>query len=193
MEEQSYHIRYLHGTEAEGLLYEIWGQIAAGGQLGSLFYDGRVKCFMDFRQEILRPGVLPFLCHTENGLFTAFSWLNDITSRMARTHFIVFRRAFGPLARETGRHLYRYILGLKDSEGYLLDCLYGITPCDNRLALRAALSCGWQKAGELPLACYIEAQGKSQTGVITFATRETLGIEACEEAGSTWKSTLHCS
>lgn len=167
---------------AENLLDAVWNCLERDRLLESLFYDGSVKSRTDFYNEILRDGCLPFVV-AGDGEMAAFSWLNCITGKAARTHFAVFRKFWGKRMRcEIGRHLYRYILTRKDKLGYLLDCLYGITPERNPLAWKAALSCGWKKSGEIANACYVAKEGKSVNGIVTCATREILAIADAESA-----------
>lgn len=172
-------------AESRGQLYEIWEKIAEERVLDSLFYDGSVRIWPDFACEILREGTLPFAV-LRDGEIAGFSWLNCITSRMARTHFVIFRKFHGRKNHAAiGRHFYGYLLGLRDEHGFLFDCLYGITPEHNRLAIRAAQRCGWQIAGKIPMACFIAGENRSVAGVVVCATREILGNSG--ETGAIWE------
>lgn len=171
--------------ETRGRLYEVWERLEADRLLESLFYDGSVNSWPDFANEILRPGSLPFVVFRD-GEIAAFSWLNNITSRMARTHFAILKNFHGRSCHmELGRHLYSHILTRKDGDGYLFDCLCGITPVTHKLAIKAAARCGWKICGEISEACYIAASKRSVAGVISCATREILGIE--KEVGAIWE------
>lgn len=167
---------YLDYKKAESalLIHEVWGKLVVENLWRKLFYDGRITDFNAFRKEMLKPGCLPFIIYG-NGRLAAFSWLNGLEGKAARTHFAVFREFWGRQKRNAlGRFLYRYILTLRDDQGYLFDCLYGITPATYRLAIRAALGSGWQKCGVIPNICFLAATNQYVDGVLTCATREIL-------------------
>lgn len=168
--------------ETRGLLYEVWERLEADKLLESLFYDGTTGSWPEFADEILRPGCLPFVIFRDEEL-AAFTWLNCISSRMARTHFAVFRKFHGrKIHGQISRHTYSWLLTRKDAKGYLFDCIYGITPEPYRLVIRAAQRCGWKLCGEIPNACYMAGNRHSVGGVLLCATREILGLEGQVEA-----------
>lgn len=175
---EKYLVQYIHYADgrAQAMLERVWRRIAADRLAEDLFYDGSVRTWPEFRAQLLRPGCLPFMAYA-NGELAMFTWLNSLEGKMARSHFAVFRQFWGRKKRiPLGQHLYRHILALKDERGHLLDCLYGITPAANRLALNAVLACGWEKRGVIPHACQIQKSGQIVDGVLTCATREILGI-----------------
>lgn len=171
---------------AAGLLEEVWRRIEEERLVESLFYDGSVLCLEGFIREIARDGCLPFAVMGD-GELAAFSWLNCITGKAARTHFVIFKKFRGRKLRLIiGPHLYKYILTRRDGMGYLFDCLYGITPKCNPLAWKAALSCGWKESGEIANACYMANERRSVNGIITCATREILNIGEGESWEAVW-------
>lgn len=173
--------------DAADFMEMSWRRLAGERLAASLFYDGSVACAAEFRKELLRPGCLPFAVF-QNGDLAALSWLNGINGRMARTHFVIFRDFWGRQNHiGIGKHLYRYILGCRDGGGHLFDCLCGVTPHTNRLAIRAALACGWRKIGALPRACFLTDRGESVDGVLTCATREILGMNEDETVEAAWE------
>lgn len=184
-----FNILYLDkdSLEAGVILEAVWCRIYEDGLSKSLFYDGSVMTLGEFTREIMRHGSLPFAVFC-NGEIAAFSWLNCITGKMARTHFVVFKKFWGRRLHENmGRHLYEYILTRKDGFGYLFDCLYGLTPVSNKLAWKAAMRCGWKKIGEIPRACFMASDKKSETGILTCATREIMGIGEDQEMEWIWE------
>lgn len=188
MQERRFSIFYLTNSNpaAVSLMESVWHKALHEKLQDRIFHDGTVKTVDEFVAEILRPGSLPFvvLC---NGEIAACSWLNCITNRTARTHFVIFRDYWGKdLHKNIGQNTYAYILTRKDKMGYLFDCLYGVTPKSNPLAWKAALDCGWQRVGELPNGCYMAGKGRSEPGIITCATREILGIEEGSNRSALW-------
>lgn len=188
MDKQRFSILYLAKTNpaAEGLLEAVWHKALYEKLQDRIFHDGAVRTNDEFLAEVLRDGCLPFVVVC-NGEIAACAWLNCLTNRMARTHFVIFRDYWGrELHKNIGRNAFAYILTRKDDKGYLFDCLYGITPKSNALAWRAALDCGWQKVGELPKSCFMARKSASETGIITCATRDILGIGEGEKRGALW-------
>lgn len=179
-----YYLNY-HSKTSHELLYEIWEQLCEDGLVETLFYDGSIECQSQFYREILRLGCLPFAVFS-NGQIAAFTWLNCISGKSAKTHFVIFKQFWGKRLRTAiGRHVWNYILSRKDRDGYLLDSIYGITPVSYALAIKAAVSCGWKKCGEIPNACWLAHKCKSEAGIITCATREFLNTP--EEVRPTWE------
>lgn len=163
--------------ECECQLAEVWAALEDERLWKRLFYDGRVADFESFKKEIARPGCLPFVVYGM-GRLAMFAWLNHLYEGTARSHFVVFREFWGREKRiSLGRFLYDYILSLRDSDGYVLDCLYGITPATYTLAIKAVLASGWQMCGRLDNACYLAQNREYVPGVITCATRQILGLE----------------
>lgn len=189
MRKHSFAILYLHNGQPEtnSILKAVWQKIVNEKLQARLFYDGSVSTEEEFCRELFRYGCLPFVVML-GGEFAAFSWLNCITGKMARTHFVIFRDYWGKHFHQgIGKNFYSYILTRKDGHGFLFDSLYGITPKSNSLAWKAAIDCGWHKVGELPNACFIARRNKSEPGIITCATREVLGIKDNEEREARWE------
>lgn len=175
---EKYLVQYIHyaDSQAEAALDEVWRRIDADNLVDDLFYDGSISNCREFKAKLLGPGCLPFLAYAD-GEPAMFTWLNALESKMARSHFVVFRKFWGREKRvPIGRELYAYILNCKDRRGYILDCLYGITPVTYRLALNAVVASGWEKRGVIPHACYLKKSGQVVDGAITCATREILGF-----------------
>lgn len=179
MPPEPYLVRYIDYLKPDScdLLDEIWEKLVADRLWRALFYDGSVTDFSSFRKEIGRPGCLPFAVYGM-GRLAMFSWLNNLQNRTARSHFVVFREFWGRAKRlRLGRFLYDYILTRRDDDGYILDCLYGITPATYQLAIRAVLASGWVRCGVIPNVCYMADVNEHVDGVITCATREILGCQ----------------
>lgn len=171
---------------AHGMLGDVYDRIVGDRLLEVLFYDGSVCTRDDFLHEMLKPGTLPFVVMRGESL-ACFSWLNEIQGRAARTHVVLFRKFWGrKLCGVIGRNLYRYLLSLRDENGFLFDCLYGITPENNPLAWKAALRCGWRLVGTIPNRVFLADENKSTGGVVTVATREFLGISEGNFGGALW-------
>lgn len=172
---------------AGNILARAYELIVGQGLLDSLFYDGSIACYAHFERELIRPGSLTFAV-VRDGEIAALAWFNGITSKMARTHFVIFRNYWGRKNRiRIGRQFFSYILTLEYGGRHMFDCLFGITPVNNPLAWKAAIACGWQERGIIPNACYMARDGKSIDGVLTCATRGILGINESEKRDAAWR------
>lgn len=179
-----YYLNY-HNKASHELLCEVWKQLCEERLEETLFYDRVIKSLSQFDHEILRPGCLPFIIFSNGGI-AAFTWLNFISGKSARAHFVIFRKFWGKRLRVAiGQHVWNYILSRKDNDGYVLDSIYGITPASYVLAIKAAMSCGWKKCGEIPNSCWFAHKRKSESGIITCATREILNTP--HKVDAVWK------
>lgn len=169
-----------------GLLGHVFDKMAAEGLLARVFYDGTVRTREQFLADVLRPGSLPFVIMAGEEV-ACFTWLNSIEGRAARAHFVIFRKFWGRKTRiPLGRNFYRYVLSIRDADGCLFDCLYGITPENNPLAWKAALQSGWKLIGTIPNCVFLADRRKSVGGVVTAATREILGVAGGDVVEATW-------
>lgn len=174
-----YAILYLDAQQSgtPGLLGHVFDKMAAEGLLGRVFYDGTVRTPEEFLADVLRPGSLPFVIMAGEDV-ACFTWLNSIEGRAARGHFTFFRRFWGRgNSVPMGRRFFRYALSRQDADGYLFDCIVGITPQSNPLSWKFALECGCDLAGTIPAFLYMADTRTSVDAVTVAATRKGMGVK----------------
>lgn len=100
-------------------------------------------------------------------------WLTHFHDRLAQVHFFIFREFWGQDASGLGQHCLRELIHKRCNDGeYWLDMLLGLTPADNRLAVRFAKKCGWKQLCELPYGTFNADTGKSSPAILSAVTRE---------------------
>ena len=71
----------------------------------------------------------------------------------------------------------RHVLTRRDSAGYVLDTLVGLTPVSNPLAVRFVQAAGMRKLGIIPHGAVLHYEGRRPVdAVLTVGTRASLGI-----------------
>lgn len=170
----------------EDVLARVFAGMRAQGLLSRVFYDGTVRAKEEFLADVLRPGSLPFVIMAGDEV-ACFTWLNSLEGRAARGHFTFFRKFWG---RRTsvplGRRFFRYALSRRDADGYLFDCIVGITPQSNSLSWKFALACGCRMVGVLPRFAWMADRGESVDAVAVTATRESMGVRDGEATEAVW-------
>lgn len=181
-------ILYLNAQQpgAIGLLGHVFDKMAAEGLLTRVFYDGTVRTREQFLADVLRPGSLPFVIMAGEEV-ACFTWLNSIEGRAARGHFTFFRKFWGRKnSVPIGRRYFRYALSRRDADGYLFDCIVGVTPRDNPLSWKFALECGCDIVGTIPAFLYMADTRTSVDAVAVAATREGMGVKDGEVTEAVW-------
>lgn len=155
----------------DSYLKYLFDRIAEERQLEKLFYDGSIKTNEEF---------LNLMKYSANKLFLIFCddeiagiiWLNGFETRSAVLHFCLFRRFWGDKALFIGKATLNELLYMKDPEGHIFDVLLGLTPANNKLAVRYIQKIGMNVAGELPKAIWDAKLQQSISGVVSYITRE---------------------
>ncbi len=167
-------------------LGSVFDRIVEDGLLHNLFVDNPIRTRDRFIEEMLVPGTLPLVVTCEDDM-AGFSWFNRIQGKSASSHFVVFRRFWGRKTRiPLVRRFSRYMLSLRDGDGHLFDCLYGVTPGNNPLAWKVGIQSGWRMIGTIPNRIFLADEGKSVDGVVTAVTREILGMTGEESVEAVW-------
>lgn len=121
-----------------------------------------------------------------DGEISGVFWLNNFDGRSARIHQCLFRNAWGrEKSIRIGRQILKHCIHLMDAacERFLFDVITGVTPSNNRLAVRFAEACGMSIVGEIPNLIWLHSEQKSIPGVISYATRESVEVWENEQEG----------
>jgi len=160
-------------TATDSSMVELFDRTVEEGLLNKVFYDGEILDAQSFLRFVKAPGNLFYVVF--DGLeAVAYTWLSHLESRAARIHFCVFKRHHGLNAIDIGKFVLRKLVELKSSGGeYIFDVLIGLTPNNNKLALRFAQSCGFKICGVVPNAVFNSISGKSEDATVSWYTRST--------------------
>lgn len=160
-----------HGSLDDAGLRRIWTMLVDEGAHRAVFFDGGVDDFEDFMAFADDDDREFFAVHA-GGLPAAVFWLDGRTTRAARIHFAVMRRAHGRAARIIGNYVTDWLLSRRGPNGrHALDVLVGVTPETHRLALRFVRDIGFTVVGTVPQALAL-ADGTGTGAVISHLARK---------------------
>lgn len=163
-------------TLPDSAVMELFLRMEEEGSLDMAFSGGEVRTPEEFLLVMKQPGNSLFVLLLRDEP-VGFFWLNGFEGRMARVHFCLFKRVWGPGSMILGRKILDYSLNLRGANGeYLLDVLLGVTPEKNRLACRFAKRSGMTPLGVLPAGAFNARQGCSGPALVSWATRDGLNV-----------------
>jgi len=144
-------------------LIDFFDRLKQSNAVKAVFYGGDVETRAHFVGFIRRPDVF-FFGLLWDGETAGFLILDRIEGRWARIHFGMFKKFWGHKARTLARFGVAHLLYWQHVGGaYVFDGFLGITPEDNKLAVRFI-----QKVGA-KIYCTIPG-----IGVISHTSRDTV-------------------
>lgn len=126
----------------------LFDAMAEAGTARTVFYDGTVNNRDEFVREMKRRDTHLFVVRERETLL-AFFWLNTLEGRSARIHFCGFRPLFGR-SSAVARECLKRTLHMRAGADFVLDTLIGVTPVENRLAVRMLKRAGMIPVGVIP-------------------------------------------
>jgi len=137
------------------------------GTFHKVFYAGTIVSPEEFLEAMQRPSCASvfFFEGTEP---LGVAWLNGYYGGMAFVHFGGFRAARGH-TKEVGRLALNYWM----TAFSFLSLIFGVTPANNKLALRYIESVGMKTLGEIPGVLYDAYAGEKVAAVISYFARES--------------------
>ena len=140
----------------------VWGELQEGGRKQAMWYSGSVKRLEDFMAHLM---LMPtwFLWDTVLEEWCFMFSIEPLATGWAWTHFCgltTYRRSQG----ETGMK----VLSEQGLKGLL-----GMTPENNKNAIRLLKTLGWKVGGTVPGYCEDYYKGTTFTGVISHYRLET--------------------
>lgn len=162
--EQGYGIRMSPGEED---LEYIWAKLVEQDSVRTIFYDGSIDGMARFKNFALAD-YNRFFALIYQGNIEAIAWLNGYEGKSVRVHFGVVDPAIIGTGRtvEHGKHFTRWALSQRD-----IWTLAGVTPAENKLALRFIKRLGFQRVGVIPEAYECPWTKKAQDIVISYLNR----------------------
>ena len=125
-------IRFIDKSELSTLC-EIYDKIVGDDVAGKVFWDGTINSRGDFVSCMSNWDNIIYGVYDGDKWF-AVAWINCFVGKTAQLHYCVFRDGHG--RPEIGRDMVNFIMHLKYNGEYCIDALVGITPKENRLAVR---------------------------------------------------------
>lgn len=108
-----------------------------------------------------------------------FFWLKQFGPKSAFINYCFFKDYWGRKSLDISKACMDYIFSRKDCrEDFALDVLLGLTPADNKLAVKFLIANGMKVLGKVPKVLYDCEKNKTVDGVFSYKLREGNGAFA---------------
>jgi hypothetical protein len=158
-------------TLKDSELAHLFDMIHDQGVLPVVFYDRTVTDRAGFVREMKRRDTWPFVVYGGDDEIMAIFWLNTFEGRSARIHFCGFPAIHGKAVQVARECLFR-TLTMQAHGGYVLDTLVGVTPVDNKLAIRMLTRAGMVGIGVVPGMLDNAYTHQPMDALVSYATRK---------------------
>jgi hypothetical protein len=155
-------------------LFLYYNDLKQQGLLDYAFHECQIKEFKNFMGIACDPHNRMFLVCEKDSKPCAHIMLSGFYGKVAMAHFAVLRPYHGKRSVTIARESLTQIFSLSRGGGSLVECLVGITPKRNKLAIRFAMKVGFVKTAVLPEACYMAVSDEYEDGVMTVLKRSVL-------------------
>lgn len=158
-------------TFTDSQIKGIYSQLVDDGTLYTVFYDGTVNSSDEFVELVKARHNLFYIALRGDDIF-GFVILNTVEGKTARFHYTTFKKYWGSTVEQC-RHVMQRLLHMRGSQGeFLFDVFIGHTPKSNRLGVRMIKRVGGEIVGEIPGLIWNAKNGVSETGIVSYFTRE---------------------
>jgi hypothetical protein len=141
-------------------------RLEAEGLARWVFFDAKQLSGDDLLRLVKKPGNFTFTVWTEGEHWrpemAAFFWMHHFIGTTVFLHHVVFRKFHGTQAVAIGK----FVLAEVTRMGFC-ESVMGITPANNRLAVRFAKSIGMQRLGVVPRIFYDAYENRQVDGFLT--------------------------
>ena len=158
-------------TLPDWVVLDWWSRMVRDGTVKRVFYNGAVTNPDQFIAFLQRPTNVPLAIRTDDQEWIGIAWLTNINRTSAVAHFCGFREGWERKQTiDAGELALDYWFAFPGVEGGKhFKVLLGITPADNRLALRFINQLGFERVGTVP---HLANGGDA---IISYITRESRG------------------
>lgn len=161
------------GTQnfTEKYLGQVYRRIVREESVYKIFYDGSVNNTYDFKR---------FATNKENELFfpkfkgrdVGFFWLNRFRQKTVFITYCLYKEFWGTDALTVSKVCIDFIFERKDPFGqHQVDVILGLTPANNKLAIKFLLSNNMVIMGKLPAAVHDVHKNTTVDGVFSYIQR----------------------
>lgn len=153
-------------------LAQIFRRMAMEETVSKVFFDGSINNTSDFIKFCHNPDNEVFILKSW-GRDAGFFWLNRFRHKSFFITYCFFKNFWGRQAQEISDAALDFLFSRTDDYGeHQTDVLLGLTPADNRLALKFMLKNNMTIFGRVPDFIYDHQEGKSIDGIISYLQRE---------------------
>ncbi|OIP45315.1 MAG: hypothetical protein COZ12_03240 [Deltaproteobacteria bacterium CG_4_10_14_3_um_filter_60_8] len=163
-------------TFSDTHLAQVFRRLVREETLAKVFYDGAIVNTTDF---------INFFHNQENEIFfvqeksreVGFFWLNRFRHKSAFITYCFYRDFRGRHTLGISRATLDFLFSRTDHYGeHLTDVLLGLTPADNKLAVKFLLKNNMTILGRVPGFLYDHRQGKSVDGILSYRQRQNAAV-----------------
>lgn len=152
-------------------LAHIYRRIVREKTLLTVFYDGSIKNTKDFINFFERENNELFFVNY-NGKEAGFFWLNRFVQKSAFITYCLYKDYWGKKSLEISQDCIKALFNKRDSHGdHLLDVLLGLTPSNNKLALKFLSKINMTIVGKIPGIIWDAKTEKTVDGVLSYRLR----------------------
>ena len=149
-------------------ILNLWDRMVEDNTVNHVFQDGSIKTRNEFLKAMKSTENFLILIYWKEEL-SMIMWANRFQGNFAQNNFCCFKNLWGKskVIQECARTGTSYLF-----KNLGLDMLLGMTPKNNRLAIRAVRASGATIIGSLPCGHYNYKTGESTPTLITCFTKE---------------------
>lgn len=150
---------------------QIYRRIVREDTVNKVFYDGSVRNSADFI-DFFRDKTIELFLVEYDGKETGFFWLNTFAQKSAFVTYCFYKAFWGEKALEISKSCIKFIFSRKNSHGeHLYDVLLGLTPANNKLAIKFLLKNGMTVLGRVPGFIYDAIEDIKVDGIFSYIQR----------------------
>jgi hypothetical protein len=156
---------------SDTFLAQVFRRMVREESVAKIFYDGSIQNSADF---------IRFAKNRENELFfvfydgreAGFFWLNRFRGKAAFIAYCLYKDFWGDEALLISRKCIEFLFARKDVHGeHRIDVLLGLTPANNKLAVKFLLKNGMTVLGKVPGLLYDASAEATVDGIFSYLPR----------------------
>jgi hypothetical protein len=156
---------------SDTFLAQVFRRIVREESVSKIFYDGSIQNSAEF---------IRFAKNRENEIFfvgydgrdAGFFWLNRFRRKAAFITYCLYKDFWGDEGLLISRKCIDFLFARKDDHGeHRLDVLLGLTPANNKLAIKFLLKNGMTVSGKVPGLLYDAGAEAPADGIFSYIQR----------------------
>ena len=150
---------------------QVYRRIVSEETVYRSFHDGSVRNTNDFIKFIRNKNNEIYFVEYD-GKEAGFFWLTKFQQKSAFINYCFYKNFWGKKALNVSQLCIDFIFNRKDIYGqYTLDVLLGLTPANNKLAIKFLLKNGMTVLGKIPSILYNYIENTTVDGILSFKHR----------------------
>lgn len=153
-------------------LAQFFRRIVFEDTLHKVFHDGSIQNTRDFISFVKKNDHEIFFIKSD-GEDAGFFWLTKFSQKSAFVAYCFYKKFWGKKTLNISKLCIKYIFHKKDYRGdYILDVLLGLTPANNKLALKLLIKNGMTVLGTIPKILFSFTDCRTIDGILSYKLRD---------------------